>query len=167
MARRKGRGGEPDKRRKEAGGVLSQETADYLLETPKRYLDVGVAVDLQVGKGVEIDFIAELDQKEKFRIIVEFSARKKQHAKFELLARHSISLFRAEFGGPPHLNPDGQIIPCPHFHHYREGFSDRYCTPIGPEFEGIHERLALCQRFLEYCMVVQFPKLTFVESLLP
>lgn len=41
-------------------------------------------------------------------------------------ARQVIILVRLDSGGRPHRNPDGEEIPSPHLHVYREGFGDKW-----------------------------------------
>lgn len=36
---------------------------------------------------------------------------------------------RLDLDGPPHRNPDDEVIPCPHLHIYREGYGDKWATP--------------------------------------
>ena len=36
---------------------------------------------------------------------------------------------RLDIEGPPHRNPDGQEVPCPHLHIYREGYGDKWAVP--------------------------------------
>ena len=33
---------------------------------------------------------------------------------------------RLDLDGPMHRNPDGEEIPCPHLHIYREGYGDKW-----------------------------------------
>src|SRR5438105_4348817 len=41
-------------------------------------------------------------------------------------ARQVVILVRLDLGGPPHRNPDGVEVPCPHLHVFREGFGDKW-----------------------------------------
>jgi hypothetical protein len=38
----------------------------------------------------------------------------------------SLILIRVDIDGPPHDNPNGEEIPCPHIHIYREGYDDKW-----------------------------------------
>ena len=50
-------------------------------------------------------------------------------ATYQNRARAMIVLLRLDLDGPPHRNPDGVNIPCPHLHIYREGYGDKWATP--------------------------------------
>ncbi len=39
-------------------------------------------------------------------------------------------LVRIDLAGAPHRNPDGEEIPCPHLHVYREGYADKWAEPL-------------------------------------
>lgn len=73
-------------------------------------------------------------------------------------ARHCIPLVRLDVGGPPHTNPDGVEMPCPHVHLYREGFGDRWAFPL-PEgkFHRTHDMLCTLDDFMDYCNITIKP----------
>lgn len=67
--------------------------------------------------------------------------------------RQSIVLIRLDFGGPPHPNPDGEVIACPHIHVYREGFADKWAAPLPPNFSDQCSREALLRDFMTHCHI--------------
>jgi hypothetical protein len=71
---------------------------------------------------------------------------------------------RLDLDGPPHTNPDGQEIPCPHLHVYREGFGTKWALPLPTDYlEPPADLLSLCGAFMADCRIVDPPK--FQEGL--
>lgn len=67
-------------------------------------------------------------------------------------------LVRLDVDGPPHVNPDGADVPCPHIHLYREGFADKwaYALPTGV-FSNTSKLELTFVEFLGYCKVESIP----------
>ncbi|MEQ9453178.1 MAG: hypothetical protein RLN76_01125 [Phycisphaeraceae bacterium] len=75
-------------------------------------------------------------------------------------ARQVIPLVRLDFGGPPHRNPDDELIPPPHMHVYREDFGDKWAVRINDEFcDDLSDLWSLLHGFYAYCNIVQPPNL--------
>lgn len=73
-------------------------------------------------------------------------------------ARVVVVLVRLDLGGAPHRNPDGQEIPCPHLHLYREGFGDKWAVSVPPsEFKDTRDLWRTLSDFLTYCRVTKPP----------
>jgi len=145
---------------------LSQVDADLLIGMEKICLEPYQVVHFKPGMGVEIDFVNDTE-KERFRLIIERSEINTRHAKYELLARHSIPLLRLEIAGATHYNPDGTEVPCPHLHIYRPGFRDRYAKPMPHEFGDPDDPLECLRAFLGYCNAVQVPRISQKRGLFP
>lgn len=154
------------RRKPEPEHDLPQSMADFLIEIPKFALEADMGVDFRPGMNVEIDFRNDAEQEE-FRLMIHRSGINIRHAKYELLARNSVVLLRFEIEGPPHDNPDGQHVPCPHLHQYREGYADKWARPIGDEFGDTNNLLACLHGFLRYCNAVQVPPIRPVRGLFP
>ncbi|SRR6266568_5339452 len=72
--------------------------------------------------------------------------------------RAVVVLVRLDLGGPPHRNPDGKEVPCPHFHIYREGFADKWALPVPTErFPHLSDYWRTLQDFMGYCNVTKPP----------
>lgn len=75
-------------------------------------------------------------------------------------ARQVIILLRLDYGGPLHRNPDGEEIPCPHLHTYREGYSDKWAVPVlTDDFPNIQDPWQTLQDFMDYCNIVDKPNI--------
>ncbi|CAE6794244.1 DUF6978 family protein [Nitrospira defluvii] len=73
-------------------------------------------------------------------------------------ARQVIVLVRVDFGGAPHRNPDGEEVPCPHLHLYREGFGDKWAMPLPvASFPNINDLWQTLEDFMTFCNVVDRP----------
>ncbi|OLT09764.1 hypothetical protein BJF78_05995 [Pseudonocardia sp. CNS-139] len=102
--------------------MLEQWEADRLLRAGKLYSH-GLVVDL--SDGADNDYQVEtVDGDEFFLLDVRGPGRNPRKVRFQLRYRRTIVLARMCVANP-HSNPDGELIPAPHFHEYVEGFDDR------------------------------------------
>lgn len=70
----------------------------------------------------------------------------------------SIVLVRLDLDGPPHTNPDGTEIACPHIHLYREGYADKWAEAVpGTAFTNLTDPWTALHDFMRYCNVTQLP----------
>jgi hypothetical protein len=61
---------------------------------------------------------------------------------------------RLDLNGPPHRNPDGEEIPCPHLHTYREGFSDKWAVPAPvSRYINTMDLFSTCEAFIQHCNI--------------
>jgi len=75
-------------------------------------------------------------------------------------ARAVVVLVRLDLGGAPHRNPDGQEIPCPHLHIYREGFGDKWAAPIpADKFSNPADLWGTLHEFMSYCNITKPPRI--------
>jgi hypothetical protein len=75
-------------------------------------------------------------------------------------ARVVVVLVRLDLGGPTHRNPDGQDIPCPHLHIYREGFGDKWAVPVpGDRFSNTLDLWRALEDFMRYCNITRPPNI--------
>lgn len=78
--------------------------------------------------------------------------------KYQNRARQTVILVRLDFGGPPHRNPDGAELPCPHLHVYREGYGDKWAVSAPPDvFSNTSDLWVTLDEFFHYCNVTQPP----------
>jgi uncharacterized protein DUF6978 len=77
---------------------------------------------------------------------------------YQTRARHVIVLVRLCFGGAPHRNPDGEQIPVPHLHRYREGYGDKGALPLPrAQFPTITDLWQMLGDFMRYCHIIEPP----------
>src|SRR6266571_1080517 len=68
--------------------------------------------------------------------------------------RAVVVLVRLDLGGPPHRNPDGEEVPCPHLHTYREGFADKWAiaAPVN-RYGDTTDLFSTCDAFMRHCNI--------------
>ena len=111
---------------------VTQAEADALIAMEKRFVDENDWMFPNAGERLALD-LTSLDKRENFVLDITRAQIKLTKATYQNRARQAIILMRLDLGGPPHRNPDGEEIPCPHLHIYREGFGDNgqfRCQPI-------------------------------------
>lgn len=139
-----------------AGSNLSQAEADALIAMEKKATTKWKEVSLNPEKHV-LELTDGLDSEE-FHIDVNRGRIDLKKCTQLLRTRKTVILLRLDIDGPPHRNPTGKIIPCPHMHIYREGIGDRWATPIsGKDFRNIGNFEKTLDDFLNYCNVVSAP----------
>jgi hypothetical protein len=103
---------------------IPQSEADALIGMEKRFVDDSDWTFPASGQRVALP-LTSVDRRENFMLDVTRGQIKLTKATFQNRARQAIILLRLDLEGAPHRNPDGEEIPCPHLHVYREGFGDK------------------------------------------
>ncbi|MCC5877497.1 MAG: hypothetical protein JJU11_14855 [Candidatus Sumerlaeia bacterium] len=136
--------------------TLTQAEADTLLALEKyyygeeRFTYPGLGGSLRLG-------LHSADRCEEFNLDITRGRIVLTKNTFQTRARKTVILVRLDIDGPPHRNPDGGEIPCPHLHLYREGFGDKWALPLPPEFVGVENPIELLDIFMDYCRIVGKP----------
>jgi hypothetical protein len=107
---------------------LTQAEADKLMAMEKRAADEKEWLFPPPGERLAIP-LTSLDKRENFMLDVTRAQIKLTKATYQNRARAAIILMRLDLDGPPHRNPDGVEVPCPHLHIYREGYGDKWAIP--------------------------------------
>lgn len=137
--------------------VLTQTEADALIAMRKR-AEHGDPVKLpDLGGAIQVPLISD-DFREKFLLDVSRGRINLAKGTNQMRSHQVIVLVRLDFGGSPHRNPDGEEISCPHLHLYREGYADKWASPI-PDgiFSNIADPWQTLQDFMGYCNIVDPP----------
>jgi hypothetical protein len=145
---------------------LSQADADALIAMEKHraddmardfpFMGGSLAVSLLSTDGVE-QFVLDINRKS--RILA-------TKISYLTRARQSILLARLDIDGPPHRNPDGAEIPCPHLHLFREGFGLRWAAPASiADFPDMSDLFVTCHDFMKFCNVTVLPILNLRLSI--
>ncbi len=104
---------------------ISQAEADALIAMEKHFVYENDWTFPAAGERLALE-LNSTDKRESFALDITRSQIKLTKATYQNRARQAIVLMRLDLDGPPHRNPDGQDIPCPHLHIYREGFADKW-----------------------------------------
>lgn len=137
---------------------LTQAEADALIALDKFRVD-----DLEyqyppLGGGITIPLFSN-DKRESFLLDMSRGRIDLAKGKYQTRAIQIIILVRLDFGGASHRNPDGEEVPCPHLHVYREGFGDKWAvTAPLLQFPNPLDLWQTLEDFMRYCHIVQPPK---------
>ena len=139
--------------------ILAQSEADALIAMEKQRIDETEWEYPDLGGRVNIPLIS-LDKRETFFLDLERSTINLSKRKHQNRARGVVVLVRLDIGGAPHRNPDGQEMPCPHIHLYKEGFGDKwaYHLPTGI-FSDIGSNWQTLLDFMGYCNITLPPRI--------
>jgi hypothetical protein len=104
--------------------------------------------------------LTSIDRRENFMLDVTRGQIKLTKATYQNRARAAIILMRLDLDGPPHRNPDGEEIPCPHLHVYREGFGDKWAFPAPAErYTNTLDLFLTCYAFMQHCNITEQPNI--------
>ena len=136
---------------------LSQSEADILIAMTK----VKVNDDLHDYPGTGGSLVVPLtseDKREEFLLDIYRGRIDLLKGTYQNRARQVFVLVRVDFGGAPHRNPDGEEVPCPHLHLYREGFGDKWAVPLPIDrFPNINDLWQTLEDFMSFCNIVEPP----------
>lgn len=138
---------------------LTQDEAEKLITMEKRAVDQRTWNFPEPGERIVVPLIST-DKREKFTLDVTRSQIKLTKATYQNRARVAIILYRLDIDGAPHWNPDGQLVPCPHLHRYREGYGDKWATPAPvDQFPSKADLLSMLDAFMKHCNVTEPPRI--------
>lgn len=139
---------------------LSQTEAQALLKMEK-FCDEVIKVyhypDSEGRERLNIPHVSK-DRMEKF--ILDFNGSISNHGKYscQIRGRQNVVLAHLDVGGPPHRNPDKEIIGIPHLHFYREGSGTTWAVVVSKkEFSNLDFRYQTFFDFMDFCNVVRRP----------
>jgi hypothetical protein len=139
---------------------LSQAEADALIAMEKHREDDTVYQFPGPGERLAIP-LTSVDKRESFMLDVTRAQIKVTKATYQNRARQAIILMRVDIDGPPHRNPDGMDIPCPHLHIYREGYADRWATSLPLDrYPDPTNLFSTFEAFMQHCNVTLPPQVT-------
>ena len=133
--------------------AITQTEADALIEMEKVFVDEKDWTFPAAGERIALE-LTSTDKRENFVLDITRAQIKLTKATYQNRARAVIILMRLDLDGPPHRNPDGVEIPCPHLHVYREGYGVKWAIPAPPERYGhTAELFSMCEAFMQHCNI--------------
>ena len=136
---------------------LTQAEADALIAMRKHRITDDWTVFPMEGESVVLP-LQSSDRREKFLLDLSRSRINLAKVKMQTRGRQVIVLVRLDLGGAPHRNPDGEEIPVPHIHIYREGYGDKWAMPVPKDkFCAINDVWTTFEDFLRFCNITQPP----------
>lgn len=136
--------------------LLTQQEADALLGLEKHYLGTDRFPFPSLGGSLRIS-LHSADCREEFSLDITRGSIELRKNTFQSRARKAVILARIDIGGPPHRNPDGEEIGCPHLHVYREGYGDKWATPLPSIFSNHEDTWTTLLEFMDFCNVATRP----------
>ena len=139
--------------------MLTDATVQALLAMSKHFVDVSTIYFPQPGQQLQRELKSQ-DTRESF--LLDIGRGRIKIGKCTYQNRYHVTeiLLRLDIDGPPHVNPDGETVPCPHLHVYREGYADKWAGPIDPtEFTNTADLVLTLRQFLTRCKVERCPEI--------
>lgn len=138
---------------------IPQAEADALIAMEKHRVDDKEWLFSAPGERLAIPLISS-DKREHFMLDVTRGQIKLTKATYQNRARQAIVLMRLDLDGPPHRNPDGSEIPCPHLHIYRESYADKWAIPAPADrYLDTLDLFSTFQVFMAQCNVTMPPNI--------
>lgn len=136
---------------------LTQAEADALIAMEKHRADEQQH-RFPTGGEALILLLHSSDKREQFLLDISRGRIDLAKIKMQNRGRQVVVLVRLDLGGAPHRNPDGEEIPCPHLHRYREGYGDKWPFPVPADrFSNIGDAWATLGDFMAYCNITRPP----------
>jgi len=136
---------------------LTQTEADALIAMEKYRMNEESHSFPAEGQSLVLPLQSK-DRREQFFLDLSRGRIDLSKVKMQNRGRQVIVLVRIDLGGPPHRNPDGEEISSPHLHVYREGYSDKWATPLPNEQINVADDLwKILDAFLRFCNVTKPP----------
>ena len=136
---------------------IPQAEADALIAMEKQCIDDREWLFSAPGEKLAIP-LTSVDKREQFILDVCRAQIKLTKATYQNRARQAVILMRLDLDGPPHRNPDGVEIQCPHLHVYREGYGDKWATPApSARYSNTLDLISTLDAFMEHCNITNPP----------
>jgi len=136
---------------------LTQVEADALIAMEKHRANEEQHQFPMGGQGLILP-LQSSDKREPFLLDISRGRIDLAKVKMQNRARQVVVLVRLDLAGGHHRNPDGEEIPCPHLHRYREGYGDKWAVPVPEEcFTSVADVWATLGDFMAYCNITQPP----------
>ena len=137
---------------------ITQAEADALIAMEKRCAEDREWLFPAPGDRLAVA-LTSIDKRENFMLDVTRAQIKLTKATYQNRARQALVLLRLDIDGPPHRNPDGEEIPCPHLHTYREGFGVKWAIPAPIDrYPNTLDLLSTFEAFVVECNNVERPR---------
>lgn len=139
---------------------LTQAEADALIAMEKHRADEAVVDFPGAGDRCTVP-LKSADRREEFFLDIRRGRIDLAKVTYQNRARTVVVLVRLDLGGGGrHRNPDGEEIPEPHLHVYREGYGDKWAHAVPPDrFGDLADAWAALDDFMSYCGVTVRPHL--------
>jgi len=139
--------------------MLTDLDVQRLFDLVKEFVDASRIDFPNIGEYV-VRELKSTDGRESFLVDINRKGRKPAKCTFQNRYQVTEILLRLDIDGPTHDNPDGEEVPCPHIHVYREGYADKWAFPIdSKEFTDTSDLVISFREFLSRCNVQVCPEI--------
>lgn len=136
---------------------ITQAEADALISMEKHRADDQTRDFPNLGGCISVPLLS-VDKQESFVLDIRRGRIDLLRGTYQNRGRQVVVLIRLDVGGQPHCNPDGQEVPAPHLHIYREGYGDKWAMPVpGEAFPNASDLYQTLRSFMVYCNVTRQP----------
>lgn len=136
---------------------LSQDEADALIQMEKHKTNDERWDYPALGGSISIPLTSN-NKRENFLLDVSRGKIDLLKGTYQNRSRQVIILVRLDFGGQPHRNPDGEEIPSPHLHIYREEYGDKWAMPVPVDrFPNLPNLWRTLDDFMRFCNIIEPP----------
>ena len=136
---------------------LTQAKADALIAMEKHCV-TDDRTDFPMGGESVVLPLQSADRREQFLLDLSRGRINLKKVKMQTRGRQIIVLVRLDLGGAPHRNPDGEEIPVPHLHVYREGYGDKWAMPVPTDqFRAVSDVWTAFEDFMRFCNITRPP----------
>ena len=138
---------------------LTQAEADALIGMEKHRVNEELSDFPADGESVVLP-LQSADRREQFLLDLSRGRIDLRKVKMQNRARQVVVLVRLDLGGAPHRNPDGEEVPVPHLHVYREGYGDKWALPVPVDrFGNLADVWQTLSDFMGFCNITQPPRI--------
>lgn len=136
---------------------LTQAEADALIAMEKHRVNEDRSNFPMGGQSLILP-LQSTDRREQFLLDVSRGRIDLLKVKMQNRGRQVVVLVRLDLGGAPHRNPDGEEMLPPHLHVYREGYGDKWATPIPSDrFRSTGDLWVTLEDFMRFCNITEPP----------
>lgn len=135
---------------------ITQVEADLLCKMEKHRIDNKRWLYPGLGGTHNIPLLSS-DKREHFILDISRKGFDLSKCTYQNRVREVVTLYRLDYG-QPHRNPDGEEIPSPHIHVYKEGFGDKWAIPVPSEhFPNLNNLIGALNDFMRFCNITDPP----------
>jgi hypothetical protein len=137
--------------------MLTQTEANTLIAMEKTFVHPAT-ISMPAGTDQTHELISP-DKRERFLLDLWRGMFRLSKFKYQTRGRKVIVLVRLDIDGAPHTNPDGTKLNGTHIHLYRQGFEDKWASPLDPgQFANPADIERTLGDFCRYCNIQDVPQ---------
>lgn len=146
---------------------MTYEEAQQLIQVIKKLMKSGIYMLPKQGERDTLELRSIFSENDIFRVDINRAGRiNKKKYTLQLRYGKDQGLIRIDMGGPPHDNPDGSRVQCPHIHLQQTdtGAWDAWAFDLPAVFGNLEDRLKTLIDFLNYCNVNNISNIEICEQ---